>query len=156
MQAQHIGIIYNLSSEDVYNQVTLFTKQLQDKGKKVFVIGFYNQNRTPIYYIPKLSYDLITKKDLDLIFKPSGDFVKRFIGEEFDLLIDLSSPDIFPLHYMATLSKARFKIGIKPDDRDLPYDFMIEVTNDVSCSELINQIVHYSGNMEFTQPTDED
>ncbi len=153
--ASHIGIIYNLLSEEVYNRVTDFTKQLQDQGKKVFVIGLYNQKRAPLYYIPKLSYDLILKRDIDLFFRPSGDFVRRFIGEEFDLLIDLSHPDDFPLHYIATLSRARFKIGLKPDDRELPYDIMLEITKDLSFAELVNQMDYYSRSMEFTHTTDQ-
>lgn len=150
--AGSIGIIYLLSSEEEYNRVSLFTKSLQDQGKKVHVIGLYHYNRVPVFYIPKLSYDLLLPKDVDIFFKPSAPFVRQFINEEFDMLIDLSSPDNFTLNYIASLSKAHFKIGRKIDDRPLPYDLMIDTSEEISSQELINQIVHYTSNLEFRPP----
>lgn len=151
--ARNIGIIYLLNSEDEYNRVSLFTKKLQDEGKKVHVLGLYQYNRTPVFYIPKLSYDLLLPKDIDIFFRPSAPFVKQFINEEFDMLIDLSSPDNFTLHYIACLSIADFKIGRKIDDRPLPYDLMMETGNEIDSQELIDQIIHYTSNLEFI-PTD--
>jgi len=150
--AHNIGIIYLLTSEEEYNRVSLFTKKLQDDGKKVQVIGLYHYNRTPVFYIPKLSYDLLLPKDIDLFFRPSAPFVKQFINEEFDMLIDLSSPDNFTLHYIACLSKAEFKLGRKIDDRPLPYDIMIDAGPEIDSQELIDQIIHYTGNLEFISP----
>ena len=147
--AHNIGIIYLLNSEDDYNRVSLFTKGLQEKGKKVQVLGLYQYNRTPVFYIPKLSYDLLLPKDLDIFFRPTAPFVKQFLNEEFDILLDLSSPDNFSLHYIACLSKANFKLGRKIDDRPLPYDIMIDTKLDIDSQELIDQIVHYTDNLEF-------
>ncbi len=150
--AGSIGIIYLLSSEDEYNRVTAFTKQLQDRGKKVHVIGLYSVNRIPVFYIPKLSYDLLLPKDIDLLFRPKAQFVSQFINEEFDMLIDLSGPDNFTLHYISYLSRARFKIGRKFDDRPLPYDLMIDTREEISSQELIDQIIHYTADIEFKTP----
>lgn len=150
--AYSIGIIYLLSDEDEYNKVTNFTKALQDQGKKVHVIGLYHYNRIPVFYIPKLAYDLLLPKDLDIFFRPKASFVPRFIDDPFDILIDLSSPANFTLHYVASLSKAGFKIGRKIDDRPLPYDLMISTGTDTETQELIDQIVHYTSNLEFKPP----
>lgn len=150
--ADSIGIIYLLSDEEEYNRVTNFTKTLQDQGKKVHVIGLYHYNRIPVFYIPKLSYDLLLPKDVDMFFRPTAAFVSRFLSEPFDMLIDLSSPDNFTLHYIASLSVAGFKIGRKIDDRALPYDIMIDTGPETSSQELIDQIVHYTSNLEFKPP----
>ncbi|MGE5383489.1 MAG: DUF6913 domain-containing protein [Omnitrophica WOR_2 bacterium] len=152
--ANSIGIIYLLSSEEEYNRVSLFTKNMQEQGKKVTVIGLYHYNRIPVFYIPKLSYDLLLPRDVDFFFKPSAPFVERFIESDFDMLIDLSSPENFTLHYIATLSKAHFKIGRKIDDRPLPYDLMINTGSEVQSQELIDQIVHYTANLEFKIPNE--
>ncbi|HLO91775.1 MAG TPA: hypothetical protein VK172_11485 [Lentimicrobium sp.] len=152
INATSIGIIYLLSDEDEYNRVTNFTKRLQEQGKKVHVIGLYHYNRIPVFYIPKLSYDLLLPKDLDFFFRPSAAFVPRFIADPFDMLIDLSSPDNFTLHYIASLSVAGFKIGRKIDDRALPYDIMIDTGSNISSQELIEQIVHYTSNLDFKPP----
>lgn len=149
--AVSIGIVYQLGSEEEYNRVSLFTKKLQEQGKKVQVIGLYNYNRIPVFYIPKLSYDLLLPKDIDIFYRPSNQFVTRFINEEFDMLIDLSSPDKFTLHYIAILSRAHFKLGRMIDDRPLPYDLMINTGPNIDSQELIDQIIHYTGNLEFKQ-----
>lgn len=152
INAHSIGIIYLLSEEDEYNKVSNFTKHLQEQGKKVSVIGSYHYNRVPVYYIPKLSYDLMLPKDVDFFYRPSAPFVTRFIDEPFDMLIDLSSPDNFTLHYIATLSKAGFKIGRRIDDRPLPYDLMIDSSPDMQTQDLIKEIVRYTSNLEFKSP----
>ncbi len=149
--ATTIGIIYHLSSEEEYNSVSYFTKKLQEQGKKVHVMGLYESSRIPVYYIPKLSYDLILLKDIDLFYRPKGKFVEEFIQSDFDILIDLSSPDNFTLNYIAVLSKASFKVGRKIDDRSLPYDIMIDAGPEVKSQELIEQVVHYTNNMKFDQ-----
>jgi len=146
-----IGIIYPLGSEEEYNRVSLFTKKLQEQGKKVHVIGLYHYNRVPVFYIPKLSYDLLLPKDIDIFYRPSTQFVTQFINEEFDMLIDLSSPDNFTLQYIAILSRAHFKLGRMIDDRPLPYDLMIDTGPNIDSQELINQIIHYTSNLEFKQ-----
>lgn len=150
--AFNIGIIYLLSDEEEYNRVTSFTRKLQEQGKKVHVIGLYHYNRIPVFYIPKLSYDLLLPKDIDMFFRPSAPFVNRFIDDPFDMLIDLSSPDNFTLHYIASLSKAGFKIGRRIDDRALPYDIMIDTSANTPSQELIDLIVHYTSNLEFKAP----
>jgi hypothetical protein len=147
--AVSIGIIYLLNSEEEYNRVSHFTRKLQEQGKKVQVIGLYHYNRVPVFYIPKLSYDLLLPKDIDLFYRPATQFVNRFINEEFDMLIDLSSPDNFTLQYISVLSRAHFKLGRMIDNRPLPYDLMIDTGPEVDSQELINQIVHYTSNLEF-------
>ncbi len=154
--ASTIGIIYHLQSEDDYNMVSVFTRQLQEQGKKVWVIGLYDSKRIPAYYIPKLSYDLILPKDIDFIFRPKGKFVTEFIDTEFSMLIDLSSPDNFTLSYIATLSKANFKLGRTIDDRTLPYDIMIDTPAEIDYQELINQIIYYFNNLKFNQPENQE
>lgn len=147
--ANSIGIIYLLSSEEEYNRVSSFTKKLQDQGKKVHVIGLYHYNRVPVFYIPKLSYDLLLPRNIDFLYRPSTPFVNEFIQTEFDMLIDLSNPDNFTLHYIATLSRAHFKLGRRIDDRPLPYDLMIDTSTEISSQQLLEQIVYYTNTLNF-------
>jgi hypothetical protein len=147
--AKFIGILYPLNNEQEYDRVSLFTKKLQDQGKKVNVIGLYEYNRIPVYYIPKLAYDLLHPKDLDIFFRPKAPFVSKFIEEEFDILIDLSLPSDFPLYYIASLSKASFKIGRMVEGKEMPYDLMIDAGPDIDSKQLIEQIVHYTNAFEL-------
>lgn len=159
-KARTIGILYQLSSEAEYHLVSKFTKKLQDQGKRVQVIGMFSYNRMPMYYIPKLAYDLLLPKDTDLFMRPDTEFALKFMEEPFDILIDLSTPDTFPLHYISSLSKASFKVGRMAKDQILPYDLMIDAGTSIESEELINQIIYYSNAFELIannqNPTSED
>lgn len=154
--ATSVGILYMLKDESEYNIVSELTKKLQTQGKKVQVMGMYSLNRVPVYYIPKLSYDLIMKKDIDFFFRPSAEFVTRFIRESFDLLIDLSNPDEFTLHYIANLSRAKFKIGKRIDDKQMPYDLMIDSALEMPTDKYIDQVVYYLSILDFQSPGGQD
>ncbi len=147
--AREIGILFNMVSKTDYERVSQFAGQLQEQGKRVQIIGFYKYRKLPPYYAQTLAYDLIQPQHLDLIYRPKGLFVSHFINHSFDLLIDLGSGDEFPLQYIASLSKAGFKLGRKTEGRIQPYDLMIESGGDIESGELISQIVQYTSMFRF-------
>jgi hypothetical protein len=134
--ARSIAIIYNASDEVTYNIVSDFVKYFRDRQKSVKTMGFVNYNRLPHYCFPKLSYDYFTKRDLNWYYKPSNIRVTDFIKEEFDILIDLSMTDCFPLNYIAGLSKAKFKVGRFGNKYSNIYDFMLNVDNKITLETL--------------------
>jgi len=148
-QAKEIGILFSMLSEEEYDTVGNFAIELQLQGKKVHVVGFCRSKHAPAYYAPKLAYDLLLYTDIDLFFRPKTRFSEQFIEQPFDLLFDLSNPVDFPLVYMAELSKAGFKIGRGKSETTGPYDLQIESNEELSTKELINQMVHYTGSINF-------
>ena len=52
--------------------------------------------------------------------------VDAFIKEPFDLLINLSLEDYYPIRYIIALSPALFKVG-KFDANEIYLDFMIDI-----------------------------
>lgn len=147
--AREIGILFNMESEADYDRVSRFTRELNQVGKKVQVIGLYKYRKLPPYYAQKLAYDVILPLNLDLFYRPKTDFVNRFIEFEFDMLIDLSTPNDFPLYYIASLSKAGFKLGRSSGEDDQPYDLMIETEQLIESDELIRQLIHYTSAFKF-------
>lgn len=147
--AREIGILFNMDSEADYDRVCRFTRELNLVGKKVQVIGLYKYRRLPPYYAQKLAYDIILPGDLDLFYRPAASFAAKFIDYEFDILFDLSTPAEFPLYYIASLSKAGFKLGRSSGEESLPYDLMIETDVLIEGDELIRQMVHYTSTIEF-------
>lgn len=142
--ARDIGILFSMGSEADYDRVSRFANELNLVGKKVQIIGYFQFNKLPPYYAQKLSYDLILPKDLDFFMRPKADFVKKFISCEFDMLIDLSTRDEFPLHYIASLSRAKFKLGQTSGEPGMPYDLMIDSGEQMDGDTLIRQMVHYT------------
>lgn len=147
--AREIGILFNMESEADYDRVSRFTSELNQVGKKVQVIGLYKYRKLPPYYAQKLAYDLIMPGDLDPFYRPNAAFVSKFIDYEFDMLIDLGTPENFPLFYIASLSKAGFKLGRSSGEEGLPYDLMIETGETIESDELIRQLIHYTSAFRF-------
>ncbi|MFH1119167.1 MAG: hypothetical protein V1775_05045 [Bacteroidota bacterium] len=141
---REIGILFNMHSEADYDRVSRFSRELQEVGKRVQVIGLYKYRKLPPYYAQKLAYDIILPGHLDFFFRPRVGFVSKFIEYEFDMLIDLGTSDDFPLSYIATLSKAGFKLGRSSGEEGLPYDLMIETAELIESDELIRQLVYYT------------
>ena|GEM_PF-151911 len=151
-QAGDIGIAYSLLTEEEYAAMGRFVKSLQDKGKKVQVLGYYKGKKAPVYYAPKLAYDLLLNSDLDILLRPVSEFSDKFIDYPFDLLIDLSSPEDFPLAFVVELSKAGFKVGQGKPGVPGPFDLLIESATPLTVEELIKQVVHYTSTIEFISP----
>lgn len=147
--AREIGILFHMQSESDYDRVSRFSRELVAVGKKVQVIGLYKYRKLPPYYAQKLSYDLILPGDLDIFYRPGAGFVNKFIEHEFDMLINLGTAVDFPLSYIATLSKARFKLGRSGGEDNLPYDLMIETEEQIESDELIRQLIHYTSAFKF-------
>ncbi|MCB9015444.1 MAG: hypothetical protein H6541_06565 [Lentimicrobiaceae bacterium] len=147
--AREIGILFSMQSEADFDRITRFVNELHAVGKKVQVVGLYHYRKLPPYYAQKLSYDLLLPGDLDFFYRPQAKFAKSFIEHEFDMLIDLSPANDFPLKYMAAMSKASFKLGSSSGEDDLPYDLMIETSGQIESDELIRQLIHYTSVFKF-------
>lgn len=141
--AKSIGLLYYLSDEAAYHIVETFIQSLNEKQKKVRLICYTASKTVPHYFIPKLSQDIITAKDLNWFRKPAKGFVQEFIGDTFDLLLDLSLFDCFPLQYIAALSEASLKVGRFAEAHTDYYDLMIHTSGVTGLDEFITQINHY-------------
>lgn len=147
--AHEIGILFSMQSEADFDRISRFSLELQRVGKKVQIIGLYRYRKLPPYFAQKLSTDLILPGHLDMFYRPKTEFVAKFINHPFDMLIDMSSVADFPLHYIAALSKAGFKLGRSTGQENLPYDLMIETGETFDNDEFIRQIVHYTSVFEL-------
>lgn len=152
--ARNIGIVFNMSSEEEYETVGNFVSQLQHSGKKVWVVGYTNAKRSPVYFSPKLSYDLILRGDMNFLMHPNARFIPQFIDQEFDILFDLRNANELPLAYVVELSKARFKVGSGKTGQFGPYDVQIEATEEMTTPALIDQMVYYINTIDFINSTD--
>ncbi|MCK9219112.1 MAG: hypothetical protein PHF97_05765 [Bacteroidales bacterium] len=141
--AQRIGILYTLDEVPDYERVSEFVSQLQHDKKEVKALGFVKKKVLVHRFLPKLSYDFFSKRDLTWFYKPIHNQVKDFIEKEFDLLIDLSSRDNFPLKYIAGLSNALCRVGKFSEENADYYDFMIDMKPAMTTDDFLGQIRHY-------------
>ena len=106
-------------------------------------LGFVKNKNLVQRFLPKLSYDFFSKRDLTWFYKPIHAQVRDFIDKEFDLLIDLSMQDNFPLKYIAGLSNAMLRVGKYSEENTQYYDLMIDTSSTMTSDEYLGQIRHY-------------
>lgn len=141
--AKTIGIIYEASDEKIHYVVCDFVRYFQENLKVVKAIGYVNFPRLPHYCFPKLSFDYFTRKDLNWYYKPGTQRVQDFIKEEYDIVIDLTMKDNFPLQYIAGLSHGKFKVGRYGSKYSGIYDFMLNVDSSITIEKFIKECIHY-------------
>jgi hypothetical protein len=141
--AQRIGILYTLDDVPDYERVSDFVSQLQSDHKEVKALGFVKNKNLIQRFLPRLSFDFFSKRDLTWFYKPIHTQVKDFIEKEFDLLIDLSLKDNFPLKYIAGLSNALLRVGKFSEENTAYYDLMIDTKPTMTTDEYLSQIQHY-------------
>ncbi len=143
MEAENIGILYDASEEKNYILVYTFVRTLMEQQKKVKALGFVNSNIIPHYCHPRLSFDYFTLKDLNWYKKPVGHFVKDFISNEFDMIINLDVNNLNQLTYITGVSIAHFKVGRYLDRNKDCFDLMIDLKEPSSIEILLKEINHY-------------
>jgi hypothetical protein len=73
---------------------------------------------------------------------PKSEVVEEFIGQKFDILIDLTRQEYFPVVFITALSEAAFKIGYAGKSANY-FDLNIEFTEKPETSQLASQILYY-------------
>ena len=141
--ARTVALLYYLPDEATYKLADIILGKLVELNLKVRVVSFTDIKIIPHYFLPKITQDIITAKDLNWRYQPQKPFVKEFINTEYDLLIDLSLTEYLPLLYCSALSKAGLKVGRFQDDHQLYFDLMIHTSENESIESFATQAIHY-------------
>lgn len=141
--ARTAALLYYLPDEATYKTVETILSRLLDLNLKVKVVCYTDLKIIPHYFIPKISQDIITVKDVNWRYQPQKPFVKEFIETEYDILIDLSLTDQLPLLFCSALSKAGLKVGRFQEDHELFYDLLIHAGPDETIDSFADQVIHY-------------
>lgn len=142
-QAGKIGVIYDATSREDHEKVKKFIHFLREEQKDVLSLGYINSKNPDHFLSSKLSYRYFTKKDLNWLFQPKEGEAADFLEKEFDILIDLSIEDCFPIRYLCNKSEANFKVGAQKGYRSEKCDMLIDISSNPSVDFLIIQIKHY-------------
>jgi hypothetical protein len=141
--AKKIGVLYTLDDVPEYEAVSEFVSRLQHDHKEVKALGFVKNKNLVSRFLPKLSFDFFSAKDLNWFFKPLNTKVRDFIEKEFDILIDLSMKDSLPLKFISGFSMAHCRVGRFSEANRVCYDLMIDISRPISLNEYMLQIIHY-------------
>jgi hypothetical protein len=142
-QAKTIGIIYNATSDNDYEIIKNYVRDIRSKSKEVLALGYIDSKRLPENRMMKLGLDFFTRKALNWKMKPGSSIVNNFISKDFDILICLNPENNLPLKYLSALTKAKFKIGKYDRHNARILDFMLSVGDTTGLPGLIEQVNHY-------------
>lgn len=140
--AQTAGVIITPTNQESFEQIKKFLNYLTGKGVKVFILGYVDDKKIPDSFLFWKGINLFSRNDLNWAGIPETASVNDFIEQQFDMLIDLSLPDYFPVQYVSTLSKSSFKIGKYENDKSV-YDLMFELHEESTLDEYIEHLTNY-------------
>jgi hypothetical protein len=123
--AKYVGIICASEDETSINILKSFLHFLQQKKIKYLVLGYFNGKHVPENFLYWKEMEFITQNELNFFFIPKGSIVNKFIAEPFDMMINCSMTNYFPVEYIAQTSIAKCKVGLPDGDGD--YDLMIDI-----------------------------
>jgi hypothetical protein len=140
--AKEIGIIIHATDSKVYEAVCNFIKYLTERKIKVASLSYIEKKEVLDLYSLQLGMLYFTNSDLNWYYKPKNHNTDDFINARFDILIDLSLEEVFPLQYIVNLSRAKYKVGRFTSEESV-YDLMINLKKENNVEFLIEQITHY-------------
>ncbi len=140
--SQIIGVVFKTDTQGDFEIVKNFLHFLTEQNNKVVALCFVDYKKVPDYYFLRKGFNFFSRRDLNIFFLPKTQFILDFIEKPFDMLIDLSIDNNFPLYFISSLSKAKFKIGKLQNEHNC-FDVMIDTSKDNTVQSLIEQIKHY-------------
>lgn len=146
--AKYVGILYEIGDESTYIWLSKFVNMLLSEGKTLRIVGYHNNKYVPYFCIPQLKYDFFCNKETNWFGKPNANFVQEVIDEPFDILLDLTLEDSFPLNYFTATSNAHFKIGRNTAGKINYLDLMIELEENHAISDLMYFINDYTDKLD--------
>ena len=149
--AKTIGLL--CSPEDVFSTVHLkeFLNYLTQKRIKYTVFGYFDGKTIPENFLYLKDFDFITQQDLNFLFIPKGQTVKKFINEPFDMLIDCNINSFFSVEYISQLSMAKCKVGMMREGGENCYDLMIDITKNKTLEYFLENLSKYLSNLRQAQ-----
>ncbi len=138
-----IGVIFDATDSNDFELVKKFVAELKSQNKNVRAIGFFNVKILPTHLnYPKTEFDFFTAKELKGMNEPASPYIKTFIEDKKDLLIDLNIKSLIPLRHIAVKSAAICKCGLALNENYDSHDIFIE-DETPSISSLIENLKKY-------------
>lgn len=140
--AKSIGLLFSIKDKNAFEIVRKYYKEIELQNKTVHALGFVKRTEElGQTYFGQGNFNFYSEKHFSRFGKIKEVCISDFINKEFDILINLSSDNIFYLEYPFALSKAKFKvsgiINCKYSDLNINYD------KNKDLNYFISQVNHY-------------
>lgn len=140
--AKTIGIVYNATHQENYEIAKEFILKIKTQNNNVSSLGFVDSKEVLDFYRKDEKNHFFSRKNINWYGKPNNPYIKKFIETKFDILINISIINEFPIQYIIALSNAKFKVG-KFIEKNAYFDFMIDIKEKNDIKLLTEQIYHF-------------
>jgi hypothetical protein len=143
-QIKKIGIVWDASNTGEFHSLSRFYQKMHERNIDVKIIGYFPGKNLPDQYTAIRYLTCIRRKELDFFYLPVSSETNSFIGNLFDVLIDINFRKLLPLQYITSLSTAAFKVGLfEPEMADTPFELMIETKSPLDIDSYLSQVIQY-------------
>ena len=141
--ARTIGIMTTAKFEEENDILKRFKKIARDNKLELKSLIYYPEDRIPDKVISDPGKILFNSKQCNWYGKPQAQEVIQFISIDFDILLDLTPEECFPLQFVMASSKANFKVGCCTTYRSNPFDFLMSAAPGTPIEEFIHTLCEY-------------
>lgn len=144
-EAQSIGMLYKIESQESVQNIRKFAKYLKGEfgTKMVFMMGYWdNPKESPDFLQTKVDFEFFTKKELNWAGIPKGGNIDNFLGDKFDILIDMNNYLNVTLRYLLVKSDAKMKVGRWSQENE-PYFDVLLGDNNMDFENYCNELIKY-------------
>lgn len=134
--AQSIGILWEPDQE---NEFVKIKNELYLAGIKTSGLCYYPMKKA---VVPEDVSGFTRKQTSWWLEIPKAQLVEDFIHQKFDILIDLTGQQTFPVQFITALSEASFKVGYAGTAENY-FDLNIEFQEKPTPTQLADQILYY-------------
>jgi len=148
--AKSIGILFDQVDDESFIEIKAFLNYLAEKRIQVFALGFIHHKKIPEKFLMRKGFNFFCMNDLNWNLTPKAEIANQFIKKKFDILIDISKENCFPVKYIGSLSKAVFKVGRNFTNKE-HLDLVINTNEQAELTPFIENMKHYLGRINHHQ-----
>lgn len=148
-----VGVVKNPKEMD---EIIGLQKYLIGLKMAVDICVYFPGKEIPQQLLLRKGINIFNRNEVNWYGKPILPFINDFCKVEYDILIDLSLFEWYPIRWISTLSRARFKVGSLSYTGN-PYELIITIDSSKDITYLSEQIIHYLNllNNRFAQEKEE-
>jgi len=145
--ASSIGFIFDAENKENYASAKEFMNYVEERGIKVNGLAFVSKSDLIGYFPYRKGVDYFGLNKQNWFGKPSDEGIEEFIERPFDILIDISLSNTYPIEYVFALSRAGFKI-CNNSSKAKYADFVLKLERIDDLGLFVEQVKHYLETIE--------
>lgn len=129
-----VGILFDATELATRDVVLEYAEKLRKQNKRIKLLGYFDDPTDSEHY----PFDYYNRKQVDWAQRPTGEQVRSFIKQDFDLLMNINSESLIHTEYIAALSNAKLRVG-PCTEHTYCYDLMIDLSPKSGLKQFIEQ-----------------